>query len=67
MLELEAWRKEVGPMLRQLQEDQAYRARWKEERSKKWSRWQRGIVAVTGILGAGAVVVAAIIQLAHLL
>lgn len=54
-------------MLRQLQEDQAYRARWKEERSKKWSRWQRGTVAVTGILGAGAVVVAAIIQLAHLL
>lgn len=64
---LEMWQESVAPMLRQLSEDQAYRARWREERAKRWSRWQRSAAFTFAATGAVAVVVAAVIQLAHLL
>jgi hypothetical protein len=64
--ELKKWRDSVSPMLNRLADDQAYRARWVEERGKRWARWQRGTAWAGGILGAVAVFAAAVAQLAHL-
>jgi hypothetical protein len=64
---LETWRQLNEPMLKQLAEDQAYRARWREERAKRWSRWQRGFAFAFSAVGALAVVAAAVVQLSHLL
>ena len=60
------WKEAVAPMLHKLADDQAYRARWAEERGKRWARWQRGAAWAAGILGSVAVVAAAVVQLAHL-
>lgn len=65
--ELELWQQSVAPMLRQLDADQAYRARWREERAKRWTRWQRAVAFAFAACGAVAVIASAIIQLYHLL
>ena len=31
------WKEAVAPMLHKLADDQAYRARWAEERGKRWA------------------------------
>lgn len=64
--ELVAWKESVAPMLHQLAEDQAYRARWREERAKKWTRVQRRAAAAFAAAGAVAVVAASVVQLTHL-
>jgi type VI protein secretion system component VasF len=63
---LEKWRKKVAPMLRQLAQDQEYRARWNTERARRWSRWQRRAAFVFASLGATAVVADALVGLVHL-
>jgi hypothetical protein len=53
-------------MLRQLSEDQAYRARWQEERSRRYSRWQRIVAFACATAGATVVVASGCVQLIHL-
>jgi hypothetical protein len=54
------------PMFSRLAEDQAYRARYREERNKSWAKWQRWSLFTFSAAGALAVVAAAISELVRL-
>ncbi len=53
-------------MLRQLEEDQAYRARWLEERAHRYSKLQRWVGFVCATVAAVVVVASGGVQLFHL-
>jgi len=64
---LEDWRKQVGPMLQQLAEDQAYRRRWRDERNRTRAVWTRRVTWTVGVASGLAVVAASLAELVHLL
>ena len=53
-------------MLRQLEEDQAYRARWMQERAHRYSKLQRWIGFLWATVAAIVVVASGCVQLIHL-
>lgn len=53
-------------MLKQLAEDQAYRARWAAERSTRYSRTRRNVTWTVATVGGLVVAAAALVQLVHL-
>lgn len=54
-------------MLKQLADDQAYRARWLAERRSARARWRRAVGWTVTTIGALVVVAESIVQLARLL
>jgi len=63
---LEGWQTSVAPMLKQLAEDQAYRARWMQERSSRNARFRRNVAWIVAAVSGLVVAAASVVQLVHL-
>jgi hypothetical protein len=64
---LEQWQEQMGPMLDKLAEDQAYRARWQQERTSSRARWRRSVGWTITAIGGLVVAASAVVTLVHAL